>query len=257
MTMNAILEMKNVKKVYAVKGNIIPVLHGIDLKVLPGEFVGIMGPSGSGKTTLLNLAATIDEPTSGEIITDGQNIIGMNEAQLSAFRRSKLGFIFQDYHLLDTLTVKENILLPLALSKANPHELDQRVQAIAQRFNIHPILDKYPYQISGGQKQRTAASRALITNPKLILADEPTGALDSRSATELLESLKKLNEQDQTTILMVTHDAYAASYCSRVLFIKDGQIFTELMRGEAPRKEFFKKILDVLTVLGGNSDDAV
>lgn len=255
--MRAIMEMKNVKKVYVVKGNVIPVLHGIDMQVYPGEFVGIMGPSGSGKSTLLNLAATIDEPTSGDIVTDGESVIGMNEAQLSAFRRSKLGFIFQDYNLLDTLTVRENILLPLALSKANPAELDRKVEAIAKRFNIRHILEQYPYQISGGQKQRTAASRALITNPKLILADEPTGALDSRSATELLESMKELNEQEKTTILMVTHDAYAASYCSRVLFIKDGLMFTELVRGTTARNAFFKKILDVLTVLGGTSGDAV
>jgi putative ABC transport system ATP-binding protein len=255
--MKAIMEMKKVKKVYAVKGNAIPVLHGIDLTVHEGEFVGIMGPSGSGKTTLLNLAATIDEPTSGDIVTDGERVTGMSEEQLSAFRRLKLGFIFQDYNLLDTLTVKENILLPLALSKANPAELGRKAEAIAKRFNIGHILDRYPYQISGGQKQRTAAARALVTNPKLILADEPTGALDSRSATELLESLKELNEQEKTSILMVTHDAYAASYCSRVLFIKDGLIFTELVRGQVPRKAFFRKILDVLTVLGGNSGDAV
>lgn len=255
--MKTILEMKKVKKAYVVKGNVIPVLHGIDLSVHHGEFVGIMGSSGSGKTTLLNLVATIDEPTSGEIVVDGQRLIGMEEEQLAEFRRSTLGFIFQDYHLLDTLTVRENMMLPMVLSKANPDELEQNVQAIAKRFHIEHILDQYPYQISGGQKQRTAAARAMITNPKLILADEPTGALDSRSAAELLESLKQLNEQEQATILMVTHDAFAASYCTRVLFIKDGQIFTELVRGTTSRQNFFKKILDVLTVLGGHTGDTI
>lgn len=251
--MQRIMEMKNVKKSYAVRDNVIPVLHGIDLKVYQGEFAGIMGPSGSGKTTLLNLAATIDEPTSGDIVIDGESVLQMNEAQLSEFRRTKLGFIFQDYNLLDTLTVKENILLPLAISKMEPNELEKRVTEIAGKFHIQTILDQYPYQLSGGQKQRTAASRAMVTYPKLILADEPTGALDSRSATELLESLKELNEQDQAAILMVTHDAFAASYCNRVLFIKDGMIFTELVKGNTLRQDFFKKILDVLTVLGGNA----
>lgn len=202
---------------YGLKGTVFPVLHGIDLKVQEGEFVGIMGPSGSGKTTLLNILATIDQPTSGHIVIDGENILNMNEEQLSAFRRNKLGFIFQDYNLLDTLTVKENILLPLAISKIHVSELERRVDEIADKFGIRPILEKYPYQISGGQKQRTAASRAIISNPRLILADEPTGALDSKSAADLLESLKSLNEQDKATIFMVTHDAFAASYCKRVL----------------------------------------
>lgn len=227
---------------YGLKGTVFPVLHGIDLKVQEGEFVGIMGPSGSGKTTLLNILATIDQPTSGHIVIDGENILNMNEEQLSAFRRNKLGFIFQDYNLLDTLTVKENILLPLAISKIHVSELERRVDEIADKFGIRPILEKYPYQISGGQKQRTAASRAIISNPRLILADEPTGALDSKSAADLLESLKSLNEQDKATIFMVTHDAFAASYCKRVLFIKDGNIFTELVKGNTSRKDFFKNI---------------
>ncbi len=226
---------------YGLKGTVFPVLHGIDLNVQEGEFVGIMGPSGSGKTTLLNILATIDQPTSGHIVIDGENILNMNEEQLSAFRRNKLGFIFQDYNLLDTLTVKENILLPLAISKIHVSELERRVDEIADKFGIRPILEKYPYQISGGQKQRTAASRAIISNPRLILADEPTGALDSKSAADLLESLKSLNEQDKATIFMVTHDAFAASYCKRVLFIKDGNIFTELVKGNTSRKDFFLK----------------
>jgi putative ABC transport system ATP-binding protein len=216
-----------------------------------------MGPSGSGKSTLLNVLATIDQPTSGDIVIDGIDILGMNEDQLSAFRRDKLGFIFQDYNLLDTLTVKENIVLPLALANMNVDELERRVDEIADRFGIRPILDKYPYQISGGQKQRTAASRAIVSKPSLILADEPTGALDSKSATDLLESLKDLNERERATILIVTHDAFAASYCKRVVFIKDGTLFTELIRGDQPRKAFFKKVLDVLSVLGGGASDVI
>ncbi|MDP4097131.1 ABC transporter ATP-binding protein [Paenibacillus sp. P96] len=255
--MRTIVEAKQIKKAFGAEGNVLHVLHGIDMTVQEGEFVGIMGASGSGKTTLLNILATIDQPTSGEIRIDGDDILQLGEEELSAFRRDKLGFIFQDYNLLDTLTVKENILLPLALAKQNAAEMEQRVRQIAERFGIASILDKYPVQISGGQKQRTAASRAMVTKPRLILADEPTGALDSRAATELLESLKELNEQEQATILIVTHDSFAASYCSRVLFIKDGAMFSELVKGSTSRKEFFKKILDVLTVLGGNSSDLV
>ena len=255
--MKTIVEAKQIKKVYGAKGNIFSALEDIDLTVMEGEFVGIMGPSGAGKTTLLNLLATIDEPTSGEIIIDGTNLVKMNEDQLTAFRRDKLGFLFQDYNLLDPLTVKENIILPLALAKVNVEELEQRVDDVADKFGIRSILEKHPYQISGGQKQRSAAARAIVSKPSLILADEPTGALDSKSATDLLESLKDLNEQDKATILMVTHDAYAASYCNRVLFIKDGKIFTELVKGNASRKEFFDKVLDVLSVLGGGSSDAI
>lgn len=255
--MKTVVEARKIKKVYGLKGTVFPVLHGIDLNVQEGEFVGIMGPSGSGKTTLLNILATIDQPTSGHIVIDGENILNMNEEQLSAFRRNKLGFIFQDYNLLDTLNVKENILLPLAISKIHVSELERRVDEIADKFGIRPILEKYPYQISGGQKQRTAASRAIISKPRLILADEPTGALDSKSAADLLESLKSLNEQDKATIFMVTHDAFAASYCKRVLFIKDGNIFTELVKGNTSRKDFFKKILDVLNMLGGSASDII
>ncbi len=255
--MKKIVEAKKIKKVYGFKGNAFPVLHGIDLTVWEEEFVGIMGPSGSGKTTLLNMIATIDQPTSGEIIIDGEDILKMNEQQLSSFRRTKLGFIFQDYNLLDTLTVKENIMLPLALAKMDAGLMEKKVQVTADKFNISDILDKYPYQISGGQKQRTAASRAIISNPRLILADEPTGALDSRSATDLLECFQNLNKMDKVTILIVTHDAFAASYCNRVLFIKDGKIFTEIVKGDVSRKAFFKKILDALIVLGGNVNDII
>lgn len=255
--MKKIVEAKQVTKLYGSKGMVFPALREIDLTVAEGEFVGIMGPSGSGKSTLLNVLATIDQPTSGTVTIDGMDILSMNEEQLSTFRREKLGFIFQDYNLLDTLTVKENILLPLALAGTGTDALEQRVEAIADRFGIRQILDKYPYQISGGQKQRTAASRAIVPKPSLILADEPTGALDSKSALDLLESLKELNEQEGTTILIVTHDAFAASYCKRVVFIKDGALFTELVKGEQPRKAFFKKVLDVLSVLGGGASDLI
>jgi putative ABC transport system ATP-binding protein len=255
--MSNLVEAKRVRKLFGAQGNVYAALEDIDVTVARGEFVGIMGPSGAGKSTLLNLLATIDEPTSGSIRIDGIDIGTLNEVQLSAFRRDKLGFIFQDYNLLDTLTVRENILLPLALAKANVTDMEQRVIGIADKFGIRTILDKYPYQISGGQRQRTAASRAIITQPALLLADEPTGALDSKSATDLLESLKGLNEREQMTILLVTHDAFAASYCSRVLFINDGKTFTELVRGDASRKTFFSRILDVLAVLGGGSHDAV
>jgi putative ABC transport system ATP-binding protein len=255
--MALVVEGRRIKKVYGSKGNVYTALHEIDLGVEEGEFVGIMGPSGSGKTTLLNILATIDQPTSGDIRIDGTNILDMNEEGLSSFRRDKLGFIFQDYNLLDTLTIRENILLPLALMRMDVKELERRVETIAEKFGILHILDKYPYHVSGGQKQRTAASRAIVVRPSLILADEPTGALDSRSATDLLESLQELNRTDKATILMVTHDAYAASYCKRVLFLKDGLIFTELVKGNADRKDFFHKVLDVLSVLGGGVSDVI
>jgi putative ABC transport system ATP-binding protein len=250
--MKTIVEAKQLKKVYGTKGNVFTALKDIDLTITQGEFVGIMGPSGSGKTTLLNMLATIDQPTSGEIVVDGISLMKMKEAELANFRRDKLGFIFQDYNLLDTLTVKENIILPLALARMNVAELERRVEVISKKFGIDPLLDKYPYQISGGQKQRTAACRAIVSNPSLVLADEPTGALDSKSATELLESLQSLNVQDKSTILIVTHDAFAASYC-----IKDGQLFTELNKGNASRKEFFNKVMDVLSVLGGGASDLI
>ncbi|WP_136604040.1 ABC transporter ATP-binding protein [Paenibacillus dokdonensis] len=255
--MKNILQAINVNKTFGTRGNIYTALQHINLQIQEGEFVGIMGPSGAGKSTLLNIFSTIDTPTSGEITIDGQNIVTMSEEKLSDFRRNKLGFIFQDYNLLDTLTVKENILLPLALSKVPPAEIEARVNEIADTFGIRQILDKYPYHISGGQKQRAAASRAIVANPSLILADEPTGALDSKSATSLLESLSKLNDSNQSTIMMVTHDAYAASYCKRVIFINDGQLFKELHKQHLTRKEFFQQILEVLASLGGGQHDAV
>ncbi|GIN56711.1 ABC transporter ATP-binding protein [Lederbergia ruris] len=251
--MKTILQAKNVQKVFGAKGNVYKALEDIDLEIKEGEFIGIMGPSGAGKSTLLNVLSTIDIPSSGDIIINDQHIVGMKEKQLADFRRNQLGFIFQDYNLLDTLTVKENIILPLALSKVPTSEIEKRVERIAGTFGIREILDKYPYHISGGQKQRTAASRAIITNPSLILADEPTGALDSKSATSLLESLSMLNEQNHSTIMMVTHDAFAASFCKRILFIKDGMIDAEIHKLQQTRQEFYQKILDVLASLGGGN----
>lgn len=254
--MNSVLVANNVKKIYGAKGNIYPALNNISFEIKEGEFIGIMGPSGAGKTTLLNVVSTIDKPTSGTITIDGDNIIKMSEDKLSSFRRNKLGFIFQDFNLLDTLTIKENIVLPLALSNTNHKEIEERVNEISNILGINNILNKYPYEVSGGQKQRTAAARAIINKPKLILADEPTGALDSKSSSDLLQCLSDLNESNKATIMMVTHDAFAASYCKRIIFIKDGVLFTELVRGGS-RKKFFQKIIDILRALGGDNSDLI
>ncbi|MCU5428979.1 ABC transporter ATP-binding protein [Bacillus cereus] len=256
--MKTVLEGKRVSKVYHTGENTFEALKGIDLHVQEGEFVGIMGPSGSGKTTLLNVLSTIDQASSGEIVIGSQDIMKMKDDELALFRRNNLGFIFQDYNLLDTLTVQENIALPLALSKVKAKEVEDRVLAIAKKFGIDHILHQYPYQISGGQKQRCAASRAMVTKPSMIFGDEPTGALDSKSATDLLDSMKSLNEEDKATILMVTHDAFAASYCKRVVFIKDGELYRELYRGTLTRKQFFQQIIDVMSVIsGGTAHDIV
>lgn len=255
--METVLQAKNVRKIYGSKGNVYTALENISIDIKEGEFTGIMGPSGAGKSTLLNVLSTIDKPTSGQIVISRQELENMNEQQMSTFRRDKLGFIFQDYNLLDTLTIRENIILPLALAKRPVKEMEEKLAIISEKFGITEILDKYPSEISGGQKQRTAAFRAIITSPSLIFADEPTGALDSKSATNLLESLRDLNEQDKSTIMMVTHDAFAASFCKRILFIKDGELYTEIYRGTKTRKEFFQKILDVLAKLGGDSDDVI
>ncbi|MFJ7405008.1 MULTISPECIES: ABC transporter ATP-binding protein [unclassified Lysinibacillus] len=255
--MKKILQAKNVQKEFGSKGNVYRALQDINLEINEGEFVGIMGPSGAGKSTLLNIFSTIDIPSSGDIIIDGKKIMMMDDEQLSDFRRDKLGFIFQDYNLLDTLTVKENILLPLALAKVPEKEIEKRVDHIADSFGIREILNKYPYHISGGQKQRVAASRAIVANQSLILADEPTGALDSKSATNLLESLSILNKKNNATIMMVTHDAYAASFCKRVIFINDGKLYKELHKVEKTRKAFFQDVLDVLASLGGGHSDII
>jgi putative ABC transport system ATP-binding protein len=249
--MEMVLTASGVRKVYGSRGNVFTALNGVDLEIAKGEFVGIMGPSGAGKSTLLNILSTIDIPTAGTVRISQQNIHNLKESKLATFRREQLGFIFQDFNLLDTLTVKENIVLPLSLSNISPKEIDKRIEHIASVFGIERILDQYPYEISGGQQQRTATARAIITKPSLIFADEPTGALDSKSAFTLLQTLTKINKEEKATILMVTHDAYAASFCGRVLFIKDGSIYTEIRKGDQSRKQFFQQIIDILTALGG------
>ena len=255
--MTTILKVNNVSKVYGKGQTTFEALKNITFDIEKGEFVGVMGPSGAGKSTLLNVLATIDSATNGDIFIDNANIAKMNEEKLADFRRDHLGFIFQDYNLLDSLTVRENIVLPLAIAKVKPAEIKQRVESIAAQFGIADLLHKYPYQISGGQKQRTAASRALVTEPKMIFADEPTGALDSKSATDLLESMSQLNEQHAATILMVTHDAYAASFCQRILLIKDGMLSKELFRGTKSRKQFFQLILEELAASDGDMHDII
>lgn len=248
-----VLVAKGVSKSYGSKGNTQQVLKGIDLRVTEGEFVGIMGPSGSGKTTLLNTLATIDRATDGHIFINEHEISKMKDNQLSSIRRQHLGFIFQDYNLLDTLTVKENILLPVSLTNISKDQAETEFKAIAGILGITELANKYPTEISGGQKQRTSAARALIHSPSLVFADEPTGALDSKAASNLLENLNEINQVRQVTIVMVTHDPLASSYCSRVVFLKDGQIFSELYRGDKTREVFFKDILDMQAVLGGGN----
>lgn len=250
-----ILEVSDIQKYYGNKGNITKAVNRISLSVGKGEFVGIMGASGSGKTTLLNCISTIDTVTSGRILVEGKDITALRGKQLSAFRREKLGFIFQDFNLLDTLTAYENISLALSISGIKAKEIDQRVQGIAEALNITEVLEKYPYQMSGGQQQRVAAARAMVTDPALVLADEPTGALDSRSSRMLLAMLEELNQKLSATILMVTHDPFTASYCRRILFIKDGKIFNEIHRGTGSRKDFFEEIMEVVSVLGGETSD--
>ncbi|RRK31470.1 ABC transporter ATP-binding protein [Schaedlerella arabinosiphila] len=250
-----ILEVSDIQKYYGNKGNITKAVNRISLSVCKGEFVGIMGASGSGKTTLLNCISTIDTVTSGKILVEGKDITALRGKQLSAFRREKLGFIFQDFNLLDTLTAYENISLALSISGIKAKEIDKRVREIAGALNITEVLEKYPYQMSGGQQQRVAAARAMVTNPALVLADEPTGALDSRSSHMLLDMLEELNQNLSATILMVTHDSFTASYCRRILFIKDGKIFSEIHRGAKSRKEFFEEIMEVVSVLGGETND--
>lgn len=253
--MGEILKIDSIEKYYGNKGNILKAIDDVSFEVQKGEFVGIMGPSGSGKTTLLNVIATIDEVSSGHIYLNGKDLTEINKKEIGRFRRENLGFIFQDFNLIDTLTIHENIALALTINKTNKNEIDGKVNSVAKELGIEEILTKYPYEVSGGQKQRTACARALITNPKLILADEPTGALDSRSAQMLIEMISSLNKDFKATILMVTHDSFTASYCDRILFIKDGKIFTELVRGNNTRKQFFNQILDVVALLGGDVRD--
>lgn len=251
----SVLQLDNVKKYYGNAANITKAVNGISFTVEKGEFVAIMGASGSGKTTLLNCISTIDNVTSGHIYVDQADITELNEKELASFRKNKLGFIFQDFNLLDTLTIEENIALSLVINKEKVDQVEDKVLTMAQNLGIESILKKFPYEVSGGQKQRCACARALINDPQIILADEPTGALDSKSARMLLETMSNMNENLEATILMVTHDAFSASFCKRILFLKDGKIFNEIIRGEKTRKEMFHEILDVLTLLGGDVRD--
>ncbi|WP_044736939.1 ABC transporter ATP-binding protein [Geobacillus kaustophilus] len=246
-----ILEATNIHKIYGTKKNRQEVLKGIDLRVERGEFLAIMGPSGSGKTTLLNVLSSIDRVSEGAIFIGGANIAAMKDRELAEFRKRHVGFIFQEYHLLDTLTVKENVLLPLSITKTPKQEAERRFAELAAELGIDEIQHHYPSEISGGQKQRTAAARAFIHEPSIIFADEPTGALDSKSASDLLHKLQQLNQKRKATIIMVTHDPAAASFSSRVVFIKDGQLYTQLYKGEETQQQFFQAIMQTQGVLGG------
>lgn len=250
-----LLHVKNIEKIYGQGHQSVQALNNVSFEMEKGEFIAIMGPSGSGKTTLLNMIATLDKPNTGSIELEGTDLTRLKNESLRRFRRDDLGFIFQDFNLLDTLTAYENIALPLSIQNVSHREIEKRVKSISHFLGIEDVLKRFPYEMSGGQKQRVASARALITNPSLLLADEPTGALDSKSSRDLLERFHLLNRQKQASILMVTHDAFTASYASRILFIKDGRIFNELYRGDKRRKQFFDEIIDVMTVLGGDLDD--
>ena len=254
--MENILKVEKIEKYYGSRSSLTKAIDNLSFEVEKGEFVAIMGASGSGKTTLLNVISTIDKVTSGHIYVGGEDITKLKGNQLNKFRREELGFIFQDFNLLDTLTAYENIALALSIQNVSASEIDRKIKKVAEELDIKEVLKKYPYQMSGGQKQRVASARAIVTDPKLILADEPTGALDSKSAKMLLEKFNYLDELG-ATILMVTHDAFTASYARRVIFIKDGKIFKEIHKGNDSRKEFFDKIIDVVTLLGGDLNDAL
>lgn len=247
-----LLQVEYIEKYYGTKTNITKALNKVSFCVEKGEFISIMGASGSGKTTLLNCISTIDTVTSGKILLAGEDITTIKEEEITTFRRDNLGFVFQEYNLLDTLTIEENIALPLTIKQIHPKEITSRVMEIAGRLQIEDILPKFPCQVSGGQRQRCACARAVVTRPKLILADEPTGSLDSKSAFRLLEVMEELNQELAATILMVTHDAFSASYANRILFLKDGKIFNEIWKGEKTRSIFYHEILDVLSLLGGD-----
>lgn len=249
--MEPILKLEHIQKYYGNGGNITKAINDISFSVEPGEFLGIMGASGSGKTTLLNCISTIDTVSAGHIYLEGADITEIKPKSLARFRRENLGFVFQDFNLLDTLTVSENIALALSINKTPAKDVEPRILDIAGKLNIRDILDKYPYQVSGGQKQRCACARAIVNNPKLLLADEPTGALDSHSSQMLLSTIQSIHEELGATILMVTHDPFTASYANRILFLQDGEILTELRKGRDSRRAFFDKILHVLTMIGG------
>ena len=258
----AVLSVQHLGKIYATHGKAgagaaTRALADVSFDVTEGEFVAIMGASGSGKSTLLNCISTIDAATSGHVLVRGVDVTTMRSGDLARFRREQLGFIFQDSNLLDTLTARENVALPLTIARVASGETLARVEKIAHDLGIDEVLDKYPYQLSGGQQQRVAAARALVTKPAVIMADEPTGALDSKNARLLLESLEHLNDAQRATILMVTHDSFAASYTRRVLFIRDGRIFTELRRGDTSRLEFFDRIMEIVAMMGGEASDAL
>lgn len=255
--MENILKIDKIEKYYGNRSCLTKAIDNISFSVDKGEFVAIMGASGSGKTTLLNCISTIDRVTSGHIYVGGEDITTLKGNRLNKFRREELGFVFQDFNLLDTLTAYENIALALSIQNVRYKDIDSRIRKVAGELDIEEVLGKYPYQMSGGQKQRVACARAIVTNPKLILADEPTGALDSKSARMLLEKLEYLNQTIYSTLLVVTHDAFTASYATRVIFIKDGRIFNEIYKGSDSRKEFFDNIINVVTLLGGDLNDVV
>ncbi|MBR3420102.1 MAG: ABC transporter ATP-binding protein [Oscillospiraceae bacterium] len=252
-----LLRIQQIEKYYGSKSSLTKAIDDISFNVEQGEFTAIMGASGSGKTTLLNCISTIDRVTAGHIYLENTDITTLKGKALNRFRREKLGFIFQDFNLLDTLTAYENIALALSIQKKSAKEIDTAVHTVAEQLGIADILQKYPYQLSGGQKQRVASARAIVTNPKLVLADEPTGALDSKASKMLLERFRVLNQEHGATIMMVTHDSFTASYAGRVIFIKDGKIFHELRLGDDSRKQFFDRIIDVVTLLGGDVSDAL
>ncbi|MEN8907700.1 MAG: ABC transporter ATP-binding protein [Clostridiales bacterium] len=254
--MKNIIKTIDLKKIYGQAGIQFKALSGINLEVEKGEFLGVMGPSGSGKTTLLNILSTIDKQTSGKVFFEGEDIQKLQNKALSRFRRDNIGFLFQDYNLLDNMTIEDNISLPLALNRVNHRDIKERVDKISEFFSIDLHIKKYPYQLSGGQKQRAAAARALITNPAVVFADEPTGALDSKSATELLNCLSSMNEKFNTTIIMVTHDAFASSYCKKVLFLSDGKIHAKLNK-DSSRKDLYNRILSLLTSFGGEINELI
>ena len=255
----SLLEVKNLKKVYTTRlgGNKVQALDNVNFSVEQGEYVAIMGESGSGKTTLLNIMASLDRPTAGQVILSGRDMAEIRQKDLCAFRRDNLGFVFQDFNLLDTLTIEENIGLALTLGHGDAGAVQGRVREVAGKLGITDILSRFPCQVSGGQKQRAACARAIVAGQSLLLADEPTGALDSRASKNLLEIMSAMNQDMGATILMVTHDAYSASYARRVLFLKDGRVFNELLRGERGRPVFYHEILDVLAALGGDVSDVI